>query len=381
MLSRTVQTAASGMFEPVSLGRLTIGNRFVRSATWEGLAAEDGSVTERLSQTLVDLARGEVGLVVAGHAFVLKQGQAGPWKLGVHDPSMKPGLTGLTKAVHGAGGKIAAQLAHAGQRAEVELSGLEAVGPSGGEGFRSMTEAEIEAVVEAFASSAVLCHESGFDAVQIHAAHGYLLSQFLSPYYNTRTDAFGGSLENRARFLVSVVRRVRVAVGPGYPVLCKLNSEDFLPGGFTVEEAVVVAAMLSDAGLDALELSGGTGDSGKLVPIRPGKIVSPDGEGYFKEAARRIKSAVPLPLILVGGIRSFEVARRLVAEAACDAVSLSRPLIREPGLIGRWKSGDTRPSACVSDNLCYRAALRGEGISCPTEKLQKEKAAQRLTPE
>ena len=371
----TCQTSAPDMFAPVALGHLTLANRFVRSATWEGMAAVDGSVTEKLTETLVRLAQGGVGLVIAGHAYVQKQGQAGPWKLGVHSSAMQPGLTGLTEAVHAAGGRIAAQLAHAGQAALVALSGEEAVGPSDGDGFRAMTEAAIESTVEAFARAARLCRESGFDAVQIHAAHGYLLSQFLSPYYNKRTDAFGGSLANRARFLLAVVRRVRLAVGPGYPVLCKVNSEDFVPGGLTVEEAVLVAGWLKEAGLDVLELSGGTGDSGRLMPVRPGKIQSPEGEGYFKAAAGRIKAAVDLPLILVGGIRSFEAARRLVADGVCDAVSLSRPLIREPGLINRWKSGDLRPSTCVSDNLCFRPAKNGEGIYCLTEKVAAEKTA------
>lgn len=377
MPARTVQNDDRVMFEPVSLGHLTLGNRFVRSATWEGMAATDGSVTEKLTQTLVRLAKGGVGLVIAGHAYVLKQGQAGPWKLGVHDPAMQPGLTRLTDAVHAAGGTIAAQLAHAGKQANVSLTGMEAVGPSDGEGFRAMTGAGIAATVEAFAKAAQLCRASGFDAVQIHAAHGYLLSQFLSPHYNARSGAYGGSLENRARFLVSVVRQVRLAVGPEYPVLCKMNSEDFVPGGFTVEEAVTVAGLLKAAGLDALELSGGTGDSGKLMPVRPGKITSPEAEGYFKAAAGRLKAALDLPLILVGGIRSFEVARALVADGVCDAVSLSRPFIREPELVNRWKSGDLRPSACVSDNLCFRPAMGGEGIYCLTEKLQAEKAAKR----
>jgi 2,4-dienoyl-CoA reductase-like NADH-dependent reductase (Old Yellow Enzyme family) len=277
----------------------------------------------------------------------------------------------LTAAVHEAGGRIAAQLAHAGKQAKTALTGLEVVGPSDGPGFAALTEAGIDAVVEAFARAAKLCRQCGFDAVQIHAAHGYLLSQFLSPYYNTRTDAYGGSLDNRARFLVAVVRRVRLAVGAGYPVLCKMNSEDFLPGGFTVDEAVVVAGLLKDAGLDALELSGGTGDSGKLSPVRPGRIKSPEAEGYFKAAAGRIKAAVDLPLVLVGGIRSFEVAQQLVADGVCDAVSLSRPLIREPELVNRWKSGDLRPSTCVSDNLCFRPAIAGQGIACLTGQRRK----------
>ncbi|MFZ5427184.1 MAG: NADH:flavin oxidoreductase [Thermodesulfobacteriota bacterium] len=370
MTTPTAPDQPGMLFQPVRLGPLTLGNRFVRSATWEGMAAEDGSVTDRLIGTLARLAKGGVGLVVAGHAYVLKQGQSGPWKTGVHDPSMKPGLTALASAVREAGGKVAAQLAHGGIKASVKLTGMEALGPSDGEGFRAMTAEEIEAATQAFGRAALLCRESGFDAVQIHAAHGYLLSQFLSPFYNKRADGYGGSLENRARFLVSVARAVRQAVGDGYPVLCKLNSEDFLPGGLSMNESLEVAVMLKEAGLDILELSGGTGDSGKLSPVRVGRARSPEDEGYFKQAAARFKAGVDLPLILVGGIRSPEAAARLVADGVCDAVSMCRPLIREPDIINRWKSGDTRPSACVSDNLCFRPAMSGEGIYCLTEKKQ-----------
>ncbi|GAB6038478.1 NADH:flavin oxidoreductase [Fundidesulfovibrio butyratiphilus] len=363
------------MFAPVTLGRLTLPNRFVRAATWEGLAAEDGRVTPELTRLLVRLAEGGVGLVITGHAYVLKQGQASPWQLGAHDPAMRPGLTDLAGAVRAAGAKIAVQLAHAGKAAVTALSGCEALGPSDGEGFRAMTVVEIERTVRAFATAAALCRECGFDAVEIHAAHGYLLSQFLSPAYNARTDDYGGGLENRARALLDVVRGVRRSVGDDFPVLVKINSEDCLPGGFSVDEAARVASWLGPAGADAVELSGGTGDSGRLGPVRQLRIKSPGDEGYFRRAAARVRAECDLPLLLVGGIRSLEAASELVAEGVCDAVSLCRPLIREPDLVARWKSGDRRPSACVSDSFCFRPAMAGEGISCLTEKRQREKAA------
>ena len=369
----TQNTKPIDLFQPITLANLPLNNRFVRSATCEGMAADDGTVTDKLIQTLTRLTKGGVGLVITGHSYVLKQGQAGPWRVGLHDPAMKPGLSRLTDSVHEAGGAIAAQLAHGGILTKPEYSGGDATGPSDGEGFRAMTLAEIETTVHGFASAAKLCRESGFDAVQVHGAHGYLLSQFLSPYFNHRIDAYGGNLENRARFLLEVVRAVRAAVGPDYPVLCKLNSEDFLPDGLAVVDSLLVGKMLEEAGVDILELSGGTGASGKFRPVRPGKVNSPEEDGYFKESAKRFRAEVNLPLILVGGIRSLEGAQRMVENGLCDAVSMSRPLIREPELVNRWKSGDLRPAACVSDNLCFKPARSGEGIYCLTEKLEKEK--------
>lgn len=376
MFPQSVEPAqALDLFAPVTLGRLTLPNRFVRAATWEGLAGEDGKVTPELTRLLVRLARGGVGLVITGHAYVLKQGQASPWQLGAHDQSMGPGLAALAEAAHAAGGKIAVQLAHAGRTAVGKLTGIEALGPSDGEGVRAMTGSEIEEAVQAFARAAALCRDCGMDAVEIHAAHGYLLSQFLSPAYNARTDEYGGSLENRARALLNVVRRARLAVGEDFPVLVKINSEDCLPGGLTVDEAAVVASWLGPAGADAVELSGGTGDSGRLGPVRQVRIKSVSDEGYFRQAAARVRAACGLPLILVGGVRSLEASSELVAEGVCDAVSLCRPFIREPELVARWKSGDRRPSACVSDSFCFRPAMAGEGIYCLTEKRRREKAA------
>lgn len=374
----SVESASSpspDLFAPVTLGRLTLPNRFVRAATWEGLAADDGQVTPELTRLLVRLAKGGVGLIVTGHAYVLRQGQASPWQLGAHDPAMGPGLAGLARAVHEAGGKIAVQLAHAGKAALANLSGAEVLGPSDGEGFRAMTGAEIDAAARAFATAAALCRDRGFDAVEIHAAHGYLLSQFLSPAYNARSDEYGGSLENRARLLLDVVARVRLAVGRDFPVLVKINSEDCLPGGLTVDEAARLAAWLGPAGADAVELSGGTGDSGRLGPVRQLRVRSVEDEGYFRRAAEKIRAVCDTPLILVGGIRSLEAAHELIANRVCDAISLCRPLIREPDLVARWKSGDTRPSACVSDSFCFRPAMAGQGISCLTETRQREKAA------
>ena len=362
------------LFDTTVINGLELKNRFVRSATWEGMAGEDGSCSDRLTQAMVDLVEGEIGLIITSHTYISKQGQAGPWQLGIHRDELTSGLEKMTSAVHRSGGKVVLQLAHAGFRAPLELTGGEAMGPSmqpveSGPKCREMTRVDLETVTGAFADGAERAQRSGFDGVQIHSAHGYLLSQFLAPAYNRREDEYGGSLENRARIVMEVLQAIRSRVGPGYPVMIKMNSEDFLPNGLTTDEMVQVAVLLKGAGVDAIELSGGTGDSGKFVPVRMGKIGSEDKEGYYREAAGKFKEAVDTPLMLVGGIRSYNVAKHLVGRGLADYISLSRPLIREPDLISRWKSGDTRKSECLSDNLCFRPIRAGKGMYCYAEEV------------
>jgi 2,4-dienoyl-CoA reductase-like NADH-dependent reductase (Old Yellow Enzyme family) len=360
------------LFETTTINGMILENRFVRSATWEGMAGEDGSVTDRLIDLSVRLAKGGVGLIITGHAYVAKQGQAGPWQLGAHSDTLIDGLARMVDAVHGAGEKIVLQLAHAGCWAAFGLTGLERIGPSVVEGekgplCRAMTQDEISEIVEAFARAAVRAERAGFDGVQIHAAHGYLLSQFLSPLQNKREDAYGGSVGKRARILLEVLAGVRNAIGPHRPLLIKMNSEDFVEGGFSMEDMLEVAALLEKAGIDAIELSGGTALSRRCIPSRYGPIEGEE-EVYYREAALRYKERMRVPLMLVGGIRSYGVAERLVEEGITDYISLCRPLIREPGLIDRWRSGDTGKSTCLSDNLCFKPARAGQGLCCVVEE-------------
>jgi 2,4-dienoyl-CoA reductase-like NADH-dependent reductase (Old Yellow Enzyme family) len=362
----------SKLFESTSLNNMVLANRTIRSATWEGLAKEDGSSTSKLIDLLADLARGGIGLIITSHAYVSPEGQAGPWQLGIYSDQFIPGLVEMTSSIQTMGGKIALQLAHAGSHASSRLSGLEPIGPSAIEKEsrpigREMTRDEIETVTEAFASAAARARRAGFDAIQIHAAHGYLLSQFLSPYFNKRKDEYGGGMENRARLALQVLKAIRKAVGSDFPVFIKLNSEDFLPGGLTVEEMLETAVMLEESGIDAIEMSGGTILSGNRNPSRRGKPGSGDTEAYYEAAARRFKDKLHVPLMLVGGIRTFETAERLITEGVTDYIALCRPLIREPNLVGRWKSGDRRPASCLSDSSCFKPALEGQGVSCVVE--------------
>jgi 2,4-dienoyl-CoA reductase-like NADH-dependent reductase (Old Yellow Enzyme family) len=359
----------SALFESIVMNGMSLANRFVRSATWEGMATTEGACTSRLTEMMVNLAEGGVGLIITGHSYVSREGQAGPWQLGIHEDATLPGLTKMADAVHRCGGKIAIQLAHAGARGATGLSGLEALGASvvhadGKAVCREMSKEDIDRIVRAFGDAAARGKRSGFDAVEIHAAHGYLLSQFLSPVSNKRKDEYGGALANRGRIVLDVLRSVRQTVGPDYPVLIKLNSEDFIDGGFSVEDMLEMSALLESAGIDAIELSGGTvGGTSKYMTSRFGTITR-ENEIYYRDAARRFKQRIHVPLILVGGIRSLDVAESLVAEGTADYVALCRPLICEPDLVNRWKNGDTTKSACVSDNRCFNPTRAGEGLRC-----------------
>lgn len=367
------------LFESSNIGPLSVKNRFVRSATWEGMADEDGFCSPKLVELTGQLAKGEVGLIVSSHAFVSPEGQAGPWQLAVCDDRFIPGLAQMAKAAHEGGSAIVLQLAHAGLQAATPLTKTEAIGPSdmadeNGANGREMTLAEIEQTTDAFVAAAGRAKAAGFDGVQIHGAHGYLLSQFLSSYYNKREDEFGGSVENRARIVLDILGRIRATHGDDFAVLIKMNSEDFIDVGVSVDEMLQLAKMLEAAGIDGIELSGGTADGiSRYQPVRRGRLRTEEDEVFYGDAAKRYKEVIGVPLILVGGIRSYSVAERLIEDGVTDFVSLSRPLIREPGLVARWKSGDRAKSECGSCNLCFKPILEGNGMYCVAKDRPKKK--------
>ena len=364
------------LFESTTINGMALKNRFVRSATWEGMATEDGRVTPRLIDTMVELATGGVGLIISGHAYVTKSGQASPWQLGLYDDSLIDGLRSMTDAVHAAGGRIVAQLAHAGHLALEKAIGTPPVVASNFEGLAQTPRTElsvddIQRLKNVYTEAARRAQTAGFDGIQLHSAHGYLFSQFLSPWFNRRTDDYGGTLDNRVRIHVETIRAIRKAVGSDWPLLVKMNCEDFAEGGLNVADSISAAGQMVAAGLDAIELSGGLLTGGKLSPSRP-NINKKEKEAYFKAAAHTFKRSLGVPLILVGGIRSPDVAERLIDEGAADYVSMSRPLIREPGLIKRWQSGDRTRARCLSDNLCFRPGMTGKGIYCVTEERENQ---------
>ncbi|MFW6181780.1 MAG: NADH:flavin oxidoreductase [Spirochaetota bacterium] len=344
------------LFEQVSLGSLVLANRFVRSATYTGMAGREGGCTPSLASLLEEIAGGGVGLLITGHAFVREDGRAGPRQLGLHQDDLVPGFRNLTDRVHRAGRPVVVQISHAGVFAKgvKQEEGLAAGSPAG----------EIRG---AFVAAAGRAREAGFDGVQLHAAHGYLLSQVLSPLFNCRTDRYGGEVENRAALVGEIIEEIKRRTGAGFPVLVKMNGSDHADGGMSAGEAARAAAVLAGYGADAVELSGGLLTSARSGPSRPA-----GREAYFREEAAVVKPSLSVPLILVGGIRSPSTAEGLVSEGTADLIAMSRPLIREPGLVSRWQRGNREPSACESDNRCLRAALAG-GVRCV--RLGKEQRA------
>jgi 2,4-dienoyl-CoA reductase-like NADH-dependent reductase (Old Yellow Enzyme family) len=355
---------ASILFTPISIAPVVIPNRFVRSATQDFMAGDDGSITDRQEELFSRLAEGEVGLIITGHAFVNPYGKASPRQIGIHDDSMVPGLARLAAAVHRFPSRIFVQLAHAGRQTKEKYCGAVPTAPSAV--FepvykvlpREMTEMEIARTIDDFIRGAVRAKAAGFDGVQVHAAHGYLLSSFLSLHTNRRSDAWGGPLENRARIVSAIIRGVKAAAGSDFPVAIKLNSSDFMPGGLDIKTVVEAAGRFESDGLDAIEMSGGTSEAGR-GSMWPG-VRAEEDEGYFVDSAARVKAAVHIPVVGLGGLRTFRAMENMVLKGRADLVSMSRPFIREPALVRKFREGEIGKSGCVSCNKC----MNPRGIAC-----------------
>jgi 2,4-dienoyl-CoA reductase-like NADH-dependent reductase (Old Yellow Enzyme family) len=366
------------LYDKVSIGNLELPNRFVRSATWEGMCDENGRPTQKLADLYRELAVGGVGLIITGYTVVHAKGRQMTGAIGACSDVQIPVLSSLAEAVHDVGGRIMAQLFHAGAQTSTRTIGEAPLGPSAIESPfysgtpRAMTGDEITEVEEAFGQAARRAMEAGFDGVQLHGAHGYLINQFLSPLTNQREDEYGGSAENRFRFLEEIFKSVRTQVGPDYPVIIKLSGSDNFSGGLEIEDAIYFAQRLDELGIDAIEVSAGTAGSGDGVPVRK-RINSEEREAYNAEFARRIKAKVNTPVLLVGGLRTFSVIESLLAEGAADMFSLSRPLIREPELVNIWQTDPSHRSTCTSCNLCFRPGMREGGIYCVPEKKLRER--------
>jgi 2,4-dienoyl-CoA reductase-like NADH-dependent reductase (Old Yellow Enzyme family) len=235
---------------------------------------------------------------------------------------------------------------------------------------RAMTEQEVNRLVTDFTHGAIRAKEAGFDGVQLHGAHGYLISQFLSPFYNKRHDRYGGNIINRARIVVDIVENIQQEIDKDYPVMIKMNSEDFVEGGLTVGEMLEMVAIFENLGITAVELSGGLiRYSGNNGPARKG-VLNTEEEVYYLNAASSYKRCCTVPLMLVGGIRSYNVAEQLILEGITDYVSFSRPLIREPHLIKQWKAGDTVKASCISCNSCLNVARQQGKLYCVVQARQ-----------
>ena len=354
------------LFTPVKIGNVEIPNRFVRSATHDFMATKDGSITERQVKLFKNLAEGEVGLIFPGHAFVHPSGLASPFQIGIHNETVIDGLKKITDTVHNFSSRIFLQISHAGRQTTEKLCDCTPLAPSSvyepifKVTPKEMTEKEIKQTINDFIQAGRRAKQAGFDGVQLHVAHGYLLSSFISPYTNRRKDKWGGTLTNRLRIVVEILRGIKNLTSKEFPVIAKLNSSDLITGGLTSEESVKIAKVLEKEGIDGIEVSGGMAEAGKgsvWKGFRP-----EEKEGYFIENASKIKSAVSvsIPIFGLGGIRSFQVAEKVVENGKADLISMSRPFIREPFLVKKFRTGQINKSECISCNKCFN--LRG--IKC-----------------
>ena len=361
-------TTETTLFTPHSLRGLQLRNRMIRSATLEGMCEANGEPTAALIDLYQQLAAGGCGLLISGITYVSDDGKLMPTGLGASSDSQLDGLTTLAETVHQAGGTFCVQLGHSGGQGYSQVCGGQTLAPSALELAQypavpqEMTLADIEIKVAAFAAAAGRAKQAGCDAVQLHAAHGYLINQFLSPLTNQRQDGYGGDLAGRSRFLLEIVSAIQQSVGIDYPLLVKLNGSDNLDGGLEIDESVAVAKMLDAAGIAAIEISSGTPGSGDDNPIRLNHE-SGSEMAYNAVLSRVIKQQVTCPVIVVGGIRSLHVATGLLRTHQADYVSLSRPLIREPDLPNKLQSGASEKATCISCNGCLKALMKGQ-IRC-----------------
>jgi len=338
------------LFEPIQIREMLVRNRFMRSATTSAYADEEGVVRGPMIRAYERLSRGGVGLIVKGHLYVADNGKVHDGMAGISSDRHIPGLRALTDAVHRHGGRIVAQINHGGVVHKPDRAGPSFYREADWSA-REMTVDEVDAAIQAFGDAAERAMQAGFDCVQIHGAHGYLIGQFLSRLTNRRTDVWGGSLEKRMRFLMEVYDEVRGRVG-NEPVLIKLNCDDFSPDGFTVEDSVKVAKALADRGIDLIEVSGG--GRGQVNELRDrAKHSDPAySELAFAGHAEKIKKAIgPTPMALVNGFRRLETMQLAVDGGLTDMVSMSRPFVREPDLVEKLQEGQAEVG-CIRCDAC-----------------------------
>lgn len=349
------------LFDQTPFAGIKMKNRFFRSATYDGLADERGHMTEELFQAYENLAEGGVGTIITGLTSVTDIEQSIPRQMAIYDDSFINEYKKLTEMSHRYKANIILQIVCLGSQTS---AGKVMWGPSSIEdlGYKTtpdeMTPPEILLIQSAFADAALRAKKAGFDGVQMHVAHGYLLSKFLTPYYNRRTDGYGGSIENRARMVVETYKSIREKVGPDYPVLIKINNEDYMDQGMTFEECKYVCRKLVELGVNAIEVSGGSFSSRRNEG--PSRIIKSEQESYFKPYAAEIAQEINVPVILVGGNREFELMTEILNQTSIEYFALSRPLIRESNLINRWQSGDLDHSKCISCSKCFGS----DGTSC-----------------
>lgn len=371
----------ASMFDKLTIGSLIARNRIVRAATAESLATPAGGLSPELLGIYGELAWGGVGTIITGYTYVRPDGKPSDGAMGLYDDTSMLRFRSLADVAHENGACIVMQLVYGGSKSKLSDGDPRRIGPAGATpedgvpnttilGASSVahpstqlvpTEAtpdDLAALADAFGQAAMRARACGFDGVELHAAHGYLLSQFLSPRFNRRQDDYGGSIENRARFAVQCMRAIRDQAGSGYPVLVKLNCWDDwsdpegVHGGMSREESAQVAAHLVEAGASCIDVSGDWHAASQAVG---------GGEPYFADFGARLAGQLSVPVIVTGGWRDPDMINRHLQADGIAAVAMSRPLICEPALVNRWREGDGQPSACIGCGKCQQAV----GVPCP----------------
>lgn len=346
------------LFETYNFAGIKLKNRLVRSATYEKRADIDGFVTDSLIDFYTELAKGGVGLIITGNVLVHVSGRTAPNMLCIHNDYYIERLRELTDAVHKQDGKIFIQLVHGGRQCFPSLLGGQppiapsaVFDPSTKITPREMSHEEILEIIEAFGNASRRALAAGFDGIQIHGAHGYLVSEFLSPHTNRRDDYWGGDEERRFHFLEDIYDLMRQEVGYAVPIIIKLNADDYVDKGLTRYDSLKIAMRLQGLGINAIEVSGGMYESSnKTVRLN---ILQPEQEAYFSESSALFKEYLSIPVILVGGIRSKAVAEGILQKNEADLIAMSRPLIREPDLPIKFQEGKEK-SDCISCNGCMK---------------------------
>jgi 2,4-dienoyl-CoA reductase-like NADH-dependent reductase (Old Yellow Enzyme family) len=346
------------LFSGLTINKLRMANRFVRSATMDSMA-DHGITSQREIELYRELGQGDIGLIISHGLYPTKEGQCSPGQLSVHSDEAIRSLKSLVGAVHQGGGKIAAQILHGGWMCTRDVTGMDPVGPSpvvhprSGAIVRQLSSSEIHELVAGYGRAAARIIEAGFDGIQLHGAHSWLISAFLSPATNLRNDEWGGSLENRARFVRELYRSIRIVAGHDYPILIKLGLKDYHPQGKTVAEGIRVAGLLEQDGFDAIEISEGL-EQDFFHHIRRSTVAP-----YYLDESRQARKELSLPLMLVGGMRTVIDMQRVLDEGVADAISMCRPFIMNPRLVRDLSSGLAGASECNSCNECMARMNEG----------------------
>ena len=354
------------LFTPAKIAALELRNRLVRSATAEKMADENGFPRPELYAFYKELACGGVGLIISGHMYIHPSGKCHLEMCGIHRDELVPSMAKLAEVSHQAGAKVVVQINHGGMQCSREsVQGTLAPSDLNMERLtqpaRAMSTEEVWEMIKAYGQAARRVKEAGFDGVQLHGAHGYLISQFLSPYTNQRQDRWGGSPDKRRQFLRDVVKEVRSQIGPDFLLLIKLGLADGVEGGMSLDEGLETVSELENIGINALEISGGIGGgevSNVLAGVKVGK-----NEAYFLDWAVKARQVTSLPILLVGGFRSCEKMETVLKSGSADFISMCRPLICEPDLPRRLEQGLQKRSICISGNRCFPEST-GLGVAC-----------------